>query len=80
MWEYPDHGHIIDVEEANKIGLSNVEYMSPQMEDLCIVALSEPPPFVMAVAPENTSDSSSERNSLEEGDDYEYEAGNSCDQ
>ena len=39
VWEYPDHGHIIDVEEANRIGLSNVSYMSPQLDKLSTEAI-----------------------------------------
>lgn len=35
VWEYPDHGHIIDVDEANRIGLRNVQRLPDWLENRC---------------------------------------------
>ena len=56
VWEYPDHGHIIDVEEANRIGLSNVDYMSPHLESLLAETISSPTPLIRMFLPNSGSD------------------------
>ena len=68
VWEYPDHGHIIDVEEANRIGWSNVHYMPWQLESLANEAIRERRPFIDIFFPLTGSFSE-----IEESDLYEKE-------
>lgn len=41
VWEYPDHGYIIDIEEARRIGLSNVDRLSAPLEELYFSSIGE---------------------------------------
>ena len=50
VWRYPDHGYIIDLEEARSIGLSNVEQMTVQLESLCYDVVSGQDVPVMSAA------------------------------
>lgn len=74
VWEYPDHGHIIDVEEAYRIGLANVHYMSLQLEELSADAISVQAPFIQVFLPDSESELVDSGDSLNS---EEYE--NECD-
>ena len=52
VWEYPDHGFIIDVDEARDIGLSNVDPMDFDLESLCYGVISSEGAFVYYALPE----------------------------
>lgn len=53
VWEYPDHRYIIDIDEAVKIGLTNVERLAPDLERLCLAVIYEQELPVIAGAPED---------------------------
>ena len=80
VWEYPDHGHIIDVEEANRIGWSNVHYMSQQLEGLSGDAIRERPPYIKIFLPNAETDIESDKIDSPDGEKDENETGTSCDQ
>ena len=52
VWAYPDHGYIIDIDEARNIGLSNVEPMDIELESLCYGVIDREEPFVCYALPE----------------------------
>ena len=52
VWEYPDHGFIIDVDEARNIGLSNVEPLGIELEALCSGVIDREESFVWYALPE----------------------------
>ena len=49
VWEYPDHGHIIDVTEARRIGLSNVARLPLGLEELLFDVVDRDQPLVTAI-------------------------------
>ena len=52
VWAYPDHGYIIDIDEARDIGLSNVEPLDLELESLCYGVISSGESFVCYALPE----------------------------
>lgn len=52
VWEYPDHGFIIDVDEARNIGLSNVKPLGIELEALYYVVVDREESFVCYALPE----------------------------
>lgn len=51
VWEYPDHGHIIDVGEADRIGLNNVGRLPDQIERSCWYIINQQDSLVKAELP-----------------------------
>ncbi len=53
VWGYPDHGYIIDIDEAKRIGLSIAEPIPLRLEELCHRVIREQESPVIFAAPEN---------------------------
>ena len=51
VWEYPDHDHIIDVDEANRIGLRNVQRLPDWLENRCWNIVIDQDQLVAAALP-----------------------------
>lgn len=79
VWEYPDHGHIIDVAEARRIGLTNVERLPDRLENLCwgVAARQEPLAMVALPDPRFREENGSISDSSPEGE-QTNECGTSC--
>ena len=74
VWEYPDHGYIIDIEEARGIGLSNVFRMSAGLEGLCFGVIDSQESFVRFALPDDSGKVVTENGSgLTQGGESEYE-------
>ncbi len=78
VWEYPDHGHIIDVEEAQRIGLKNVDHLPTRLESLCLEVINRGI-LIKAVLPTTDADVEREDDSLlATEDENETEHGTYC--
>ena len=53
VWEYPDHGYIIDIDEARSIGLTNVDTLDLHREGLCYMIFGQQKSFVVAALPDD---------------------------
>ncbi len=83
VWEYPDHGHIIDVEECLRIGLTNVSYLDLRLESLLYDLVRIEEPFVVAALPEAGNFDDLEtlgQCRLIEGEEFEDESGEFCEE
>ena len=81
VWEYPHHGHIIDVEEAHQIGLSNVECLDPTVESLCLEIIALQGPFIESALPGSDNQGGEDNESvLTSGGENETEYGSPCEQ
>lgn len=79
VWEYPDHGYMIDVEEAQRIGLNNVERLHPGLENLCFAVIDHEGILIKAALPTTDADVAGEDDSpLAAGDENETEYGTHC--
>lgn len=81
VWDYPDHGHIIDVEEARRIGLTNVERLPDRLENLCWSVANRQEPLAMVALPDNRfrEENGGVSDSSPEGE-QTNECGTSCEQ
>ena len=76
VWEYPDHGYMIDVEEAQRIGLNNADRLHPGLEKLCFKVINLGT-LIKAALP--TTDAAGEDDSpLATEDENETEHGTYC--
>ena len=82
VWEYPDHGHIIDVEEAKRIGLTNVVYLHPGLESLLFEAITSTHDLYVEAALPDVDDSAAggDDNASPLGGEHGNESGTPCDQ
>lgn len=80
VWEYPDHGYMIDVDEAHRIGLNNVERLPPGLENRCIAVIDHEGILVKAALP--TTDAAvgagEDDSPMAAGDENETEHGAYC--
>lgn len=49
VWDYPDHGHIIDLDEAQRIGLQNATSLEPGQDELFFQIVTHIEPTVSAI-------------------------------
>lgn len=49
VWDYPDHGHIIDLDEAQRIGLYNAASLASAQDDLFLQIVTHIEPTVSAI-------------------------------
>ena len=49
VWDYPDHGHIIDLDEAQRIGLQNATSLEPDQDELFFQIVTHIDPTVSAI-------------------------------
>lgn len=70
VWHYPSHGYIIDLTEANDIGLSNAHPLTPALESLsariiAYVGVAASTPFAVANQPQDTATNEGENEDAE---------------
>ena len=81
VWEYPDHGYIIDIDEAHGIGLTNVAELDPDLESLSLAVITEQESFVKAALPENDGQAKyGDDSALLPGGEHENNYGTSCEE
>ena len=81
VWEYPDHGYIIDIDEAHGIGLTNVAELDPDLESLSLAVITEQESFVKAARPENDGQAKhGDDSALLPGGEHENNDGTSCEE
>ena len=81
VWEYPDHGHIIDVEEAHRIGLSNAKPLDQRVEGLCLEIIASQESFIGSALPGSDNQGGvGKESALISGENHEAEHGAPCEQ
>ena len=81
VWEYPDHGYIIDIDEARGIGLTNVEKLDSDLESLSLAVISGEESFVKAALPGNDGQAKHGDDSTSlPGGEHENNDGTSCEE
>ena len=78
VWEYPDHGYMIDVEEAQRIGLNNADPLHLGLENLCFKVINQGT-LIKAALPTTNADAAGDDDSpLATEDENETEHGTYC--
>ena len=77
VWEYPDHGYMIDVEEAQRIGLNNADRLHPRLENLCFEVINLGM-LIKVVLPTTAAAAGEDDSPLATEDENETEHGTYC--
>ena len=81
VWEYPNHGYIIDIDEARGIGLTNVEELDSNVQSLSLAVITEQESFVKAARPENDGQATyGDDSAVLPGGEHENNDGTSCEE